>query len=154
MRGARTVVIVALLVPHLGCANGSSIAGPSPEVAGMWSLVRTVVSSEGCRVLLDPTPIQIVIRAEGRMLEVDVPLPPDAALTLRGSIEPDGNFEVRREVEDPGFSSETIVVEGRFAGDAFSGTEMSDVRFFLPEVIDLLGSERCKTIIHWESERV
>lgn len=151
--GLTGVVSLPLLLG--GCGNGKSIAGPTPDVAGTWSVVRTVVSSEGCEVLLLPTPIEMAIReVDFSAIEVDVPLSAGAVLTLVGMIESDGDFEVGRVIDEPGFSHETIVVKGSFTGDAFSGIQTSDSRYFAPELIELLGSDHCRSVIRWEGERV
>jgi hypothetical protein len=122
-------------------------------VSGSWLLVRTLVSADGCDVFIDPSPIEIAIRNAEDALEVDVPVPSVGILDLVGTIDSDGGFEVRREIDDPPLSRETIVVAGSFSGDSFTAVESSTVVFLDPFLIELFGSDHCDTVVGWEGER-
>ncbi|HET6360965.1 MAG TPA: hypothetical protein VFH11_02795 [Gemmatimonadota bacterium] len=148
----------ALFALSLGaCGDRSAIVDPSPDVAGTWSLARTVLSAEGCDLLLEPipTPVEIVIREiDPGDIEIDVPVVAEVSMTLAGSVGSDGDFEVRDSHEESGLVSESFLVEGTFAGEVFTGIENSEIRFFAPELIELTGTERCRVVIRWEGERV
>jgi hypothetical protein len=144
---------MALFVSIPRCADGDGITGPPPDVAGSWLLVRTLVSAQGCGVLLDPSPFEVTFHTTDSFLELEIPSPIDPELTMVGSIEQDGDFQLSSELELPGFSIETTTVQGRFAADALTAIQTSEVVYLDPEFIEIFGIERCESTIRWEGER-
>jgi hypothetical protein len=147
-------VTARLLVLAMGCSDGSGITAPLPAVEGMWSVIRMVESAQGCGLLLDPAPIQVTFHATGSVLELEIPASFGLELSLMGSLQSGGDFQVHWEHEEPGFSSETTSVQGRFSGDFLTAIQSSEVVYLDPEFIEIFGIERCASTIRWEGERV
>jgi hypothetical protein len=152
-RTATATVMIAIFTWGAGCSNRSTIVGPLPMVDGTWLVQRTVVSARSCGLLLDGLPAEFVFRTVGDALDVVLATPTDPQHAMTGFLESDGDFELQSAPEIPGFSREAATVRGRFARDALTAIQTSEVVYLDPEFIEIFGIERCESTIRWEGER-
>ena len=150
----RVTVMLGVLVLVLACEDGSAVLGPFPDVDGTWSVIGTSVSGEGCESLALPGPVPLTVRRTNRSLEFEFTTSPSTTVVFRGSINEDGEFEMRWEREEPGFANERSTLEGSFVGDAFTATETTVIDFLDPGLIEIFGTDRCETVMRWEGERL
>lgn len=149
----RIAVTVAALTVVMGCEGGPAGVGPLPEVDGTWTVHRTVVSWEGCAPLPDLRPVPMTFRTTGGSLELEFMTSPTTTLLFSGALQEDGDFEIQRNTLDPGFFNDRSLLIGRFVEDTFTATETNELDILDPGLIELMGTDRCESVMHWEGER-